>query len=123
MSSQKQFDTAIQSKVFGVLQPDIAKWGGISECKIVVQNILENKVSYCPHYLGGGIGLLASAHLLAASGSDGYLEIDSNDNPLRTLICGPVNNVINGHITLSNEPGIGAQVNLEELSPFRITHT
>ena len=123
MSSQKQFDTAIQSKVFGVLQPDIAKWGGISECKIVVQNILENKVSYCPHYLGGGIGLLASAHLLAASGSDGYLEIDSNDNPLRTLICGPVNNVIYGHITLSNEPGIGAQVNLEELSPFRITHT
>ena len=120
MNSQKQFQDAIDSGVFGVLQPDIAKWGGISECQLVIQNILASKVTYCPHYLGAGIGLLASAHLLAASGSDGCLEIDSNDNPLRTLTCGPINHVIDGCITLSEEPGIGIEPNIDELKPFLI---
>ena len=120
MNSQKQFQDAIDSGIFGVLQPDIAKWGGISECKLVIQNILASKVTYCPHYLGAGIGLLASANLLAASGSNGYLEIDSNDNPLRTLTCGPINHVVDGHITLSEKPGIGIEPNIDELKPFLI---
>jgi hypothetical protein len=46
--------------------------------------------TFCPHYLGGGIGLLASAHLLAGVVGDGLLKVDSNDNPLRERFCGPV---------------------------------
>jgi hypothetical protein len=42
---------------------------------------------YFPHFLGAGIGLAASAELLAAVGGDGLLEIDVNDNPLRSLFC------------------------------------
>jgi L-alanine-DL-glutamate epimerase-like enolase superfamily enzyme len=120
MNSQKQFQDAIDSGVFGVLQPDIAKWGGISECRQVIQNILTSKANYCPHYLGAGIGLLASAHLLAASRSSGYLEIDSNDNPLRTLTCGPINDVVDGHISLSERPGIGIEPNMDQLEPFLV---
>ncbi|MGX4772417.1 enolase C-terminal domain-like protein [Bradyrhizobium guangdongense] len=42
--------------------------------------------TFCPHYPGGGIGLLASAHLLAAVGGDGWVEVDANDNPLRDAL-------------------------------------
>ncbi len=41
-------------------------------------------VAYCPHWLAGGVGLVASTHALAASGSaNGYAEVDANHNPLR----------------------------------------
>ena len=46
----------------------------------------EKGKTFCPHYLGGGIGLLASAHLLAAVGGDGWVEVDANDNPLRDAL-------------------------------------
>ena len=77
------FADAIASGVFSVLQPDIAKWGGFSGCWPVAQAIHEAGLRYCPHFLGGGIGLVASAHLLAAAGGDGLLEVDVNPNPLR----------------------------------------
>ena len=63
--------------------------------------------TFCPHYLGGGIGLLASAHLLAGVGGDGWLEVDVNDNPLRDQFCGPVLDMSEGIVVLNEEPGLG----------------
>ena len=65
MAGDAQFDAAIASRAFGVLQPDIAKWGGFSGCLAVARRIRAAGLRFCPHYLGGGVGLLASAHLLA----------------------------------------------------------
>lgn len=102
------FDAAIAADVFSVLQPDAAKWGGISGCWPVVQRARAAGLRYCPHYLGGGIGLLASAHLLAAAGGDGLLEIDSNDNPLRSALAGATARIDEGVVTLDDTPGLGA---------------
>lgn len=102
-----RFAQALQSQAFGVLQPDIAKWGGISGCWPVIQTIRESGVRFCPHYLGAGIGLMASAHVLAAAGGDGMLEVDANDNLLRSLLAPPFAQVVNGCITLDETPGIG----------------
>ena len=102
-----RFAQALQSQAFGVLQPDIAKWGGISGCWPVIQVIRESGVRFCPHYLGAGIGLMASAHVLAAAGGDGMLEVDANDNLLRSLLAPPFAQVVNGCITLEETPGIG----------------
>lgn len=103
----QQFDHAISSHLFGVIQPDMAKWGGFSGCLPIARKIAASGASYCPHYLGGGIGLLASAHLLAAVDGDGILEIDSNENPLRSELCGPLTTIENGTATLSDKPGLG----------------
>ena len=110
------FMSAIESKAFAVLQPDIAKWGGISATWAVIQNTLSRGLRYCPHYLGAGIGLMASAHLLAASGGDGLLEVDANENPLRTMLAPPLQKIDNGFITLSQDPGLGVEPDLDALS-------
>ena len=44
---------------------------------------LKAGVRYCPHFLGGGIGLAAFAKLLAAVDGDGVLTFDINPNSLR----------------------------------------
>ncbi|HET7729416.1 MAG TPA: mandelate racemase/muconate lactonizing enzyme family protein [Usitatibacter sp.] len=115
MAGDDQFDAAIASRAFAVLQPDVAKWGGISGCLPVARRIRAAGLRYCPHFLGGGIGLLASAHLLAAAGGDGMLEIDANPNPLRSEICGPLSTVVDGHATLTDAPGLGIVPDLSML--------
>jgi hypothetical protein len=110
------FMSAIESKAFAVLQPDIAKWGGISASWAVIQNTLSRGLRYCPHYLGAGIGLMASAHLLAASGGDGLLEVDANENPLRTMLAPALQTIDNGFITLTQDPGLGVVPDLDALS-------
>ena len=97
-----------------VIQPDIAKWGGISGCWPVIQAIQAKGRMYCPHYLGAGVGLLASAHLLAAVGGGGMLEIDSNPNPLRSSVAGPLNQIIDGTAHLGDASGVGVPVQLHQ---------
>jgi D-galactarolactone cycloisomerase len=108
--------------VFGVVQPDLAKWGGLSGCLPVARQIRDSGARFCPHYLGGGVGLLASAHLLAAVGGDGLLEIDSNPNPLRTLIATDLESVRAGQVTLSEHPGLGMEPDLAALASYLVAH-
>jgi D-galactarolactone cycloisomerase len=119
IASRAGFDQALGDDVLRVVQPDIAKWGGLSVCAPIARDILKSGKSFCPHYLGGGIGLLASAHLLAGAGGNGLLEVDANENPLRDRFAGPVADVRDGAVTLSEEPGIGPAPDLAVIAQYR----
>src|SRR6202012_724739 len=106
IAGRENFAAALTEGVLSVVQPDAAKWGGITGCIAVALDIVAAKRTYCPHFLGAGIGLLASAHLLAASGGGGLLEVDSNDNPLRQNFCGAVVDIRDGEIELPETPGL-----------------
>jgi L-alanine-DL-glutamate epimerase-like enolase superfamily enzyme len=122
MASFAGFDAALASKAFGVIQPDLAKWGGFTGCLSVARKIIDQGARFCPHYLGAGVGLLASAHLLAAAGGDGILEVDANPNALRELTCGPLSHPTNGSISLTDAPGLGAEPDIDVLREFRRGH-
>ena len=110
----------LASRAIAVVQPDLAKWGGISGVAPIVERIAAANLRWCPHYLGGGIGLLASAHLLAARGrADGCLEVDANENPLRTVLCPPLASLDNGRMTLPAAPGLGVEPDLATLRALR----
>lgn len=116
------FQSALNAGAIDVVQPDIAKWGGFSACHPLVPLIEAAGKRFCPHFLGGGIGLLASAHLLTTGNGTGLLEIDANPNPLRSLLAGPLNNITNGRADLGEAPGLGVEVDLDALGPFRVAH-
>jgi L-alanine-DL-glutamate epimerase-like enolase superfamily enzyme len=111
------FDALIASRAVSIVQPDLAKWGGVSGVLGVVERIRAAGLRYCPHYLGAGIGLLASAHVLAASAAaDAWLEVDANENPLRTLLCPPLGTLEAGSIALDDDaPGLGVEPDPEAL--------
>ncbi len=114
MNAIAEFDEAIDSRAFRFIQPDAAKWGGISGCLDVAKRTIAAGLTYCPHYLGGGVGLLASAHLLAAAGGDGWLESDTNPNPWRERLWrNPSIRV--GAVALPEAPGLGIDVDLDAL--------
>jgi D-galactarolactone cycloisomerase len=118
IAGRDNFATALSEGVLGVVQPDAAKWGGITGCSAVAREIIKANKTYCPHYLGGGIGLLASAHLLAAN-NGGWLEVDANDNALRDAFCGAVGNIRDGEVALSDAPGLGIEPDLASIAKYR----
>ena len=114
------FDAALAANVLSVVQPDIAKWGGYTRGIPVARRIVQSSARFCPHWLGGGVGLLASAHALAAVGGGGMLEVDANPNPLRSATCGPLATVTDGCGVLNNRPGLGLEPDLAGLQAYAV---
>ena len=115
-------DFAAHTPWLGVLQPDVGKWGGISASWAVGRTALAAGRRYCPHWLGAGIGLMHSAHVLAAVGGDGLLEVDVNENPLRETLCQPFPRLTEGAFLLNDKPGIGATPDQGAAAPWLARH-
>ena len=122
MRGETQFYEAIHSNAFRVIQPDIGKWGGFSGCLPIAKAICVSNQLFCPHWLGGGIGLVASMHLKAAVGHAGFVEVDSNPNPLREAMAMPYPVISDGTILLSNEPGLGITPDIKQLIDLQVSH-
>ena len=113
------FAEAIALGALGVLQPDLVKWGGITGNLSVARHALEAGRRYCPHFLGGGIGLIASAELLAAVGGDGLLEFDVTPNPLRSAFWDGGEPVEAGRWCCHDAPGLGIDAIPESISSYQ----
>ena len=114
-----QFQEAIDQGLLGVIQPDLAKWGGHSGCLPAAHAALAAGRTYCPHFLGGAVGLVHSLHLLAAVRGPGLLEVDANPNPLREGVLGDLLAVREGAVSLPADPGLGLEPDLKPLEKYR----
>lgn len=111
----------IEAGALTFYQPDVAKWGGVGGCFAAGRLITEKGYVYCPHYMGTAIGLAASLHLLAAVGGSGFVELDSNDNPLRTELCNLDLGVMDGRVQVPSGAGIGVIPGEEALRRYGVT--
>ena len=116
----EDFARAVGSGALAYVQPDIGKWGGFSGGLAVARHALAHGVTFCPHWLGGGIGLVASLHLLAAAGGSGYAEWDANPNPLRDRLA-PLPRIVDGRVELSDAPGLGVEPDLDWAGRYRVS--
>lgn len=112
------FDRLIAGGAHAVVQPDMLKWGGVTGCSAVGRRAVEAGRRYCPHWLGGGIGLLAAAQVLAATGGEGLLEYDVMENPLRGPLGAQALPVEGGRVALNDAPGIGMVPDLAAIAGY-----
>ncbi len=120
LRSEAAFAEAVAEGALGVIQPDACKWGGVSGCLTVARGALAAGHRYCPHFLGGGLGLVASAHLLAAAGGEGLLEVDVNPNPLREALARPFPAIAKGRFELPEGAGLGIEPDLEAAADWLV---
>ena len=114
------FREALGSRALRFIQPDPGKWGGFSGCLEIAHAAREAGVAFCPHWLGGGVGLAAALHLLAGSNTPGWGEVDANPNDLRTHFLPHAFQVSEGRVTLGEEPGLGCIPEPTMLERFRL---
>ena len=120
VAGEEDFSALIDSGAVRFVQPDVAKWGGVTGCLRVARAALAAGRVYCPHFLGGAIGLAASAEVLAAAGGEGLLEVDVNPNPLREAFGFP--GLRDGLWPCAAGPGLGFEAPPLELAPF-VSHS
>lgn len=116
----RAFEEALACRYLSFVQPDVAKWGGISAARDIAARAQQHGAVFCPHWLGGGIGLAASLHLRAAMGPEGFAEVDANPNPLREEVF-PLS-VSDGWVSLSDTPGLGVEPDLVRLKQYQVVY-
>ena len=117
-SGVQQFHQFATLDALSILQPDVGKWGGFSACLAVAQTAIKHGKTVCPHWLGGGVGLMAALQLKAAIGGPGYVEVDANPNPLRDKLLPADFSIEDGYVTLSDRPGLGVEPDIDACGDF-----
>ena len=88
-----------------VLQPDVAKWGGVTGALDLAEAMPEGCILAALHgFRGRSAG--CPCHR-AAIGAASKCEMDVNENPLRSDLCETAVEIMNGQVVLSSErPGL-----------------
>ena len=118
LASQTDIALAAGENIYGVsrflemaeagvkyLQPDVAKWGGISGALALAESMPDGCVLW-PHFMGSAVGQQAGLAISAAIGHASKCEMDVNENALRSDLCSDALPIENGCVTLPKTPGL-----------------
>jgi len=107
-----EFSRLIEEESVDVIQPDLSKSGGITECLRIAAMASAHKLPIHPHSSMTGINMAATIHFLAAIDNAGYFEGDvSKDNLFRDqLTSRPYELAKDGTVRPLEAPGIGIEV-------------
>ena len=96
-----------------IIQPDLARAGGFTECKKIALLADLQAVELIPHVWSNDILVASTLHFLASRPNETYLEfcLLENYNPIRQeLIREPIL-AVNGKVSVPKSPGIGIEIN------------
>jgi L-alanine-DL-glutamate epimerase-like enolase superfamily enzyme len=102
-----------------IVQPDIARMGGISSTMRVIAHAEARNVRVIPHCWSTDILVAATLHCISTMHDCPYLEYNVTDNPLRTdLLVDPIRPV-RGVVSVPEKPGLGIELREDTLKRFR----
>ncbi len=107
----------LEKNVCDIMMPDITRCGGPSEMKRMATMMEAYNVLLAPHNPNGPLSTLASAHVCASVPNFFRQEFMFNDVEWRdTVIDYPIKDMVkNGHLHLSERPGLGVDLVEEEM--------
>jgi L-rhamnonate dehydratase len=102
-----------------IVQPDIARMGGISSTMRVIAHAEARNVRVIPHCWSTDILVAATLHCISTMRDCPYLEYNVTDNPLRTdLLVEPIR-PSRGAVSVPETPGLGIELREDTLKRFR----
>ncbi|MGE4585434.1 MAG: mandelate racemase/muconate lactonizing enzyme family protein [Sphaerochaeta sp.] len=83
------FAPLISRRGVSMVQPDVTRSGGISECKKIASYASVHHMDCAPHIFGSGVGFMANLHFIVSTPNAIVVEHDQTLNPLREspLLC------------------------------------
>jgi len=109
------FRPVLEQHLCDVIMPDITRCGGPSEMKRIATMAEAYGVPIAPHNPNGPLSTLASAHVCASIPNFFRCEFMFNDVPWRDSVITHPLDVRDGHLHLSDRPGLGVDLIEEEL--------
>jgi L-alanine-DL-glutamate epimerase-like enolase superfamily enzyme len=98
-----------------IIQPDIPRCGGLLESKRIADLADIYYIPFAAHNVCSPVGTVASAHACAAIRTFLVLEFHSQDVPWWDAVVAREHDPLikNGYLTLSDQPGLGIELNDE----------
>jgi L-alanine-DL-glutamate epimerase-like enolase superfamily enzyme len=103
-----------------IIQPDVARVGGISETMRIAALAESRGVRVIPHCWSTDILVAATLHVIATLRDCPYLEYNVTANPLRTDLLAEPLRPQGGEIDVPTAPGLGITVNEDTVAKYRI---
>ncbi|MCY4539711.1 MAG: mandelate racemase/muconate lactonizing enzyme family protein [Chloroflexi bacterium] len=120
------FRQLLSNQCVDIAQPDICGAGGLTETKRIATLARAFQTNVLPHSWGTGIAFAAGLHLVSTLDPlpgrlrmpDMMLEMDRSENALRDNLTSPQFQVEDGYVAVPKAPGLGVDVNPEQLARF-----
>jgi galactonate dehydratase len=116
---------SLADRSIGLVQPDVARAGGISESWRIAELAALHRVRYAPHVgWSGALCVAASVQLAAAAESFWSFECMVCENPLRqdltTQPVGEARQLVDGEVPVPDGPGLGVEIDRKRLAELRV---
>jgi D-galactarolactone cycloisomerase len=113
------FRDLIIKKAIDIIQPDLTRAGGLTECKKIAA-IAETWGKICiPHtFTSSIVGLMAAAHFAKSTPNCPFVELDQTINPLRDSLTREPLPVKRGRISVPEKAGLGIELDENQLKKF-----
>jgi len=106
-----------------VIQPDVTRSGGLTECKRIAALAAQRGIPCVPHAWSTGLIKAASMHLIAAIPNALYLEYALPDTPMNRDLFGMGVEVVDGYARVPRLPGLGVELNEDVVAAYRVPTT
>ncbi len=116
IASRHEAIDLIRAGAIDILQPDVCRAGGITECRRIAELGDANGLAFAPHIsIGSAIHFAASAHLASAMPNTLTSEYWIGDNPIGDAIVEAPLRLIDGYLHTPTGPGLGLAIREQEL--------
>jgi D-arabinonate dehydratase/D-galactarolactone cycloisomerase len=104
-----------------VVQPDVCRAGGLTECKRIAELADAFHKAATPHVsIGSAVHFAASVHLAAALPNQSVMEFWYGANPIGDAILRKPFRVENGYFWVPEGPGLGIEIEEDALRKYAV---
>lgn len=103
-----------------VVQVDVTRVGGLARSKRMGWDAADRHRLCVNHSYKTGVNIAASLHFVAALPNSHYFEYCVEQGPLRQTLTKQKFPVIDGNISVPEEPGLGVELNEDVVAKYRI---
>jgi L-alanine-DL-glutamate epimerase-like enolase superfamily enzyme len=102
-----------------IVQPDVTRAGGLTECKRIADLAADRSILCIPHCYKTNIGLAATLHLSAAASNSPYAEFPQSNSALNKELTNENFKILpDGTIELPETPGLGVTLNEDTVTKY-----
>jgi L-alanine-DL-glutamate epimerase-like enolase superfamily enzyme len=101
-----------------IVQPDVAKVGGLSEARRIGWMAEEHGIELVPHGWNTAVGVAADLHLVASLPSRSYVEFNVGNQLVEDLSASQFQLDSDGCLKVPDTPGLGLEIDRDRLKHF-----
>ncbi len=119
LSSRYEVASFLRCRGLDVVQPDVCRAGGITECRRIADLADAFGVAFAPHVsIGSAVHVAATLHLAAAMPNTMTSEYWIGDNPIGNPWLEHPLDVVNSYLALPEAVGLGIALKPTALAPW-----